>query len=140
VTSAEALDFLRLHQPMPSDHSITAEVADGFIEVLKCLETQPIAEAIPLLIGTVTEETGLGMYEHIKFVLMRFPADVVAPFLIAALEHQNPGRRYRAAWWACDSPSKVLIEPLRSLISKETDEDIIFAATTALEVCEETAL
>lgn len=65
VTGADALAFLRLHQPMPSGLSITREEADGFVEVLKCLEAQPIPDAIPLLIGTVTEETGLGKNRRI---------------------------------------------------------------------------
>src|SRR5260221_8075640 len=119
MTSSEALAFLRAHQPMPDDKVISHEDAESFIAALDVLEKMPTPEAIPLLVGAVSNATTLGMYEHIKFVLMRFRPSQVAPSLAVALRDPESGRRYRASWWASDCPCIELVEPLQDLLAHE---------------------
>ena len=120
---------------MPGDNEITPEIADRFIEILRYLEQSPRPEAIPLLVGTVTKHTGLGMYEDIRFVLRKLPAHEVAPHLIQALKHGDAAIRERAAWWAADCPCPALAQPLRQLLALEQDSEVRYAAETALRVC-----
>jgi hypothetical protein len=135
MTHAEALDFLSSHQPMPGDDLITHEEADRFIEVLKLLEAKPMADAVPLLIGTVSASTGLGMYEYIRFVLAALPAAEVAPHLIRALRHADADVRCRMSEWCSQCPSQALVGPLLQQLTIEQDEDVRFAINTALEAC-----
>lgn len=132
MTHAEALDFLRSHQPMPGDDLITHKEADRFIEVLELLEAKPTADAVPLLIGTVSASTGLGMYEDIRFVLAALPVAEVAPHLIRALRHADAHVRCRTAEWCSQCPSQTL---LLQQLTIEQDEDVRFAINTALEAC-----
>ena len=135
MTHAEALEFLRSHQPMPGDDLITHEEADRFIEVLELLEAQPMADAVPLLIGTVSASTGLGMYEHIRFALGALPVDEVAPHLTRALRHADADVRCRTADWCSQCPSQTLVGPLLQQLTIEQDEDVRFAINTALAAC-----
>ncbi|NRF72473.1 hypothetical protein HLB44_36540 [Aquincola sp. S2] len=135
MTHTEALSFLSLHQPMPGDSEISPETADRFIETLRFLEENPHPAAVPFLIGSVSEHTGLGMYEHIGFVLRKLPPYEVAPHLIQALKHGEATTRARAAWWAADCPCPALAKPIRDLLAVEQDPQVRYAAESALQVC-----
>ena len=135
TTHSEALAFLGAHQPMPDDKVISNEESESFIAALRLLEQMPAPEAIPLLVGAVSNRTTLGMYEHIKFVLMKFRPSQVASSLAVALKDPDSARRFRASWWAADCPCPELVEPLQDLLAHESDEDVIFAAQAALEAC-----
>ena len=135
MTNAEALEYLREHQPMPSDAVVTAAQADRFIEVLQLLEAYPSEQAIPLLVGSVSETTGLGMYEHIGFVLRKLPVEQVAQHLIPLLEHPMPEVRGRAAWWCSDCPCPLLAMPLMRQLRQEQNEEVRYALKGALQAC-----
>ena len=87
---------------MPSDSAITDEEGAAFAEILEHFEAQHDERCIPLLIHSVSPDTGLGMYEHIKFVLMAYPGEQVVPHIRRGLVDGNDGVRYRCCWWAAD--------------------------------------
>jgi hypothetical protein len=136
MKTEDAIAFLKSHQPMPSDHEITDAEGAAFSEIIKHFEQNPDPRCIPLLIGAVSKNTGLGMYEHIKFVLMAHSKDEVAPHLRYGLCHGNDGTKYRCCWWACDVDAWELEDVIRPLVDHE-DEDIQDAASTFLELKED---
>ena len=87
---------------MPFDSAITDEEGEAFAEILEHFEAQHDERCIPLLIHSVSPDTGLGMYEHIKFVLMAYPGEQVVPHIRRGLVDGNDGVRYRCCWWAAD--------------------------------------
>jgi hypothetical protein len=133
MNALEALEFLRRHQPMPSDEDITELQADQFISALRLFESQPTQEAIPLLLGAVGPGTALGMYEHIGFVLRRFSPAAVAPHLVRLLHHASPDVRCRAAWWCSDCPHESLPKPILMQLRREENAEVSYALHAALE-------
>ncbi|MBN1852086.1 MAG: hypothetical protein JW829_05150 [Pirellulales bacterium] len=134
----DAISFLESHQPMPGDHEISDEEGETFAEIIKHFEKNPDPRCIPLLIGTVSKNTGLGMYDHIKFVLMAHAREDVILHLREGLLHGNDGTKYRCCWWATDMDAWELEEVIKPLASHE-DEDIQDAANAFLELKEELA-
>lgn len=129
-----ALAFLRQRQPMPSDAAITAMEAETFASLLKMFEARPDSRCIPLLIKSVSETTGLGMYEHIGFVLQAHPRADVIPRLREGLISGNAGTKYRCCWWAADAGAWELEPQVRQCL-EQGNENIRDAAEAFLELC-----
>jgi hypothetical protein len=125
------LAFLADHQPMPPDDNIGDAEAGMFTAALKHFESRPDDRCVPLFINAVSINTGLGMYEHIKVVLMKDPRDVVVRHLRTALQSPNAGVRYRSCWWASDVNATELSLLIRPLLTDE-DEDVRVAAAAFL--------
>jgi len=87
---------------MPDDQHITDEEGSTFASILVHFEAHPDERCLPLLVGSVAPGTGLGMYEHIRFVFHRFPVEVVGPYLLHALRSPVPDVRYWGTNWAMD--------------------------------------
>jgi len=123
---------------MPDDFDISDAEGATFAQILEHFESNPNPTCIPLLINAVSKRTGLGMYEHIKFVLMAHKKDDVVPHLREGLRHGHDGVKYRCCWWATDVNAwelEALIRPL----ARHDDEDIQEAASSFLELKEELA-
>ena len=135
MTKSEALALLRAHQPIPGHFTMAAELRDAFLAAFEALGRAPTPEALPLLVGAISGEIGLGMYELIKLLLTRFPAIDVARALETQLGDPDPGRRYRAAVLAADFSCAALVKPLEDLLAIEADVDVTYAAEGALEAC-----
>jgi len=133
MDTEKALAFLRAHQPMPSDHTITDEEADTFAALLVHFEVRPDERCIPLLINSVSTNTALGVYERIKFVLRAHPRESVVPHLQRGLLSGNDGVRYRCCWWALDVDAWELIDVVRPLTA-DASEDIREAAQGFVEL------
>jgi hypothetical protein len=133
MDTEKALAFLRAHQPMPSDHTITDEETDAFAAILKHFEALPDERCIPLLINSVSTNTALGVYEHIKFVLRAHPRESVVPHLRRGLLSGNDGVRYRCCWWALDVDAWELIDVVRPLTA-DASEDVREAAQGFVEL------
>ena len=118
---------------MPSDRNITDDEAATFVAILHLFEEVKDSRCIPLLINSVSKDTGLGMYEHIEFVLMRYPASEVAPHLRTALKQGNDGVKYRCCWWACALGAWQLDGTIAPLM-EHTDVDIRDAAAAFMEL------
>jgi hypothetical protein len=136
MDTEHALSFLRSHQPMPSDHAITDDEAATFIAILRYFEIERDERCLPLLINSVSSETGLGMYEHIKFVLLAHPREQVVPYLKQGLEDGNSGVLYRCCWWAFDIDAWELADLIQPLIT-HVDEDVRSAARAFVEARDE---
>ena len=136
MDTERALSFLRAHQPMPSDHTITDEEGATFAAILEHFETEHDERCLPLLIHSVSPDTGLGMYEHIKFVLMAHPREQVVPHLRRGLADGNDGVRYRCCWWAVDVSAWELVDLIQPL-TVHSDEDVRSAAQAFMELRDE---
>jgi hypothetical protein len=138
MTVNQALDFLKNHQPMPSDWDITNEEGATFAAILKYFEQHPDSRCLPLLIHSVSTETGLGMYEHISSVLMAHESGEVIPHLREGLKTGNDGVKFRCCWWATDVDAWELEEEIRPLLHYP-DDDVREAAQNFLELKSELA-
>jgi len=136
MDTERALSFLRAHQPMPSDHTITDEEGATFAAILEYFQTVLDERCIPLLIHSVSPDTGLGMYEHIQFALLAHPREQVIPHLRHGLANGNDGVRYRCCWWAADVSAWELVDLIEPLTA-HSDEDVRSAAQTFMELRDE---
>lgn len=133
MDTERALTFLRSHQPMPPDHELSVDEGSTFAAIVQHFETEHDERCIPLLIHSVSPDTGLGMYEHIQFVLMAHSREQVIPHLHHGLAAGNDGVRCRCCWWAADVGAwelADLIEPLTA----HSDEDLRSAAQAYMEL------
>ena len=133
MDSEHALSFLRTHQPMPSDRAITDEEAATFVVILELFQTEPDERCLPLLIHSVSSDTGLGVYEHIKFVLAAHPREQVVHYLRKGLEDGNYGVLHRCCWWATDVDAWELADLIQPLVA-HPDEDVRDAAQAFMEL------
>ncbi len=123
---------------MPSDHDITDEEAQDYFNILKYLEKNPKESFIPYLIGSVSQNTGLGMYEYIGDVLTKFPKDIVIPHIKNGIKEGNEGCIYRCCWWATDIDAWELGEEIEPLTT-HSNEDINEAASSFIKLKSELA-
>lgn len=133
MDTEQALTFLRAHQPMPSDQAISDEEGATFVAILEHFEMKCDERCLPLLIHSVSPDTGLGMYEHIQFVLMAHPREQVIPQLRRGLTEGNDGVRSRCCWWAMVVSAwelADLIEPL----TEHSDEDVRLPAVDFMKL------
>lgn len=133
MTADEAIAFLERHQPMPSDHRITEKEGAMFAAILKFFEAHPDKRSIPLLLGSVSADTGLGMYEHIKFVLLRHQKEEVTPHLRRVLVTGSDAQKARCCWWAADLGAWTLRDEV-AIALKSEDEDLKDAAAAFFEL------
>lgn len=133
MTTEEALEFLQHHQPMPSDWDITDEEGEAFAAILVWFQQHPDPRCVPLLVNSVSLDTGLGMYEHIGFVLMAHDKDAVVPHLRRGLMEGSDGVKHRCCWWASDVDAWDLADVIEPL-AHHPDEDVSDAAQTFMEL------
>ena len=133
MNTEQALAFLAEHQPMPADGDISESECDAFCALLQHFEEYPDPRCLPLLINSVSNETGLGMYENIRFVLLAHNEGDVAAHLLQGLTHGNDGVKYRCCWWAGDVMAWDLADAISPLTEYE-DEDVREAAAAFLEL------
>ena len=140
MTTDEALAFLAAHQPMPNcpaspgEPELTDELCNRCIDALDCFSDEtnrPDPRCIPLLLGSFPDRTGIGMYNRVEEVVMRYPADVVVPHLEGTLRSDRSGVRYWSAQIVASFPDPRLIEPLAALL-RDDDRDVRFFAVVAL--------
>ena len=136
MDTEQALSFLRSHQPMPSDHTISSEEGEMFVAILEHFQTEHDERCLPLLIHSISSDTGLGMYEHISDVLMAHPRDKVIPQLRRGLESGNDGVRWRCCWWASDIDAWELADVIEPL-TMHPDDDVQSAAQAFMELKDE---
>ena len=103
------------------------------METLTYCEAHPDEACIPLFVGSVSGDTGLGMYQHIRFVFHRFPFAVVGPHISAALRNPDPGVRAWAVDWALDCPWPDLLPDLQRICTSSEDEGANALAHAAIE-------
>jgi hypothetical protein len=132
TSRAQALEFLRAHQPMPSPTTDDTLIAQ-YLEAAQALaESRDDAEATTLLLGSISR--GLGFFETVLRWVAERPPHIAAHAIRACLSQTNDLNKY----WACraagelDASPTDLFEPLCEAL-EWTDADVRIAAATALE-------
>ena len=123
MDSAEALAFLRAHQPMPPDDALEDSLIDQFDAVRRYLIAHPDPACIPLLLGAFGDGMGFGVYQVCDDVLRPFSSEQLAPHLAVALASTRPATRWWAAHWAAEFPHPSLLWPIRRLLLARAPED-----------------
>jgi hypothetical protein len=132
----QALIFLEHHQPMPSDKEVTQDLCDAFLECMLFFKHNPEPKSVSLLINSVSEYTGLGMYEMISDVLLKQERTVVLFALKKALTQGDDAIKYRCCWWAIDLNAWCLFNEISGLVSS-CNADLSDAAKAYIELrCE----
>lgn len=133
MTTEEALEFLRAHQPLPPDRNLSQEVIDTYDEVRRHFTAKPDRRALPLFLQSFGDGNGFGVYQLVEDVFAQAPPDEAADALAKGLSSQRSSVRYWSAQIAAATPSPALAEPLLALVADESS-DVRFAAISALEL------
>lgn len=138
METEKAIRFLTDHQPMPDDNDINEQQAETYFQILKLFEKEKDERCIPLLINSVSENTGMGMYEYISDALIKQDRQKVIENLRIGLKSNNQGVVYRCCWWSVDIDAWDLLEDIKPLQFNE-NTDIQEAATAFIKLREENA-
>ena len=122
MNTEEALQFLKLNQPMPGDLVIGQAQCDSFIEAMDHFINKPDVRCIPLFVNSVSQNTGMGMYEKISDVLMAHRREDVIPSIKNGLASQNNGVKYRCSWWAIDLDAWELESSIEPLLTSSVED------------------
>jgi len=123
MDSAEALAFLRAHQPMPPDDALEESLIEQFDTVRRYFIVHPDAACIPLLLGAFGDGMGFGVYQVCDDVLRPFSREQIAPHLAVALASTRASTRWWAAHWAMEFPHPSLFSAIRRLLLARAAED-----------------
>ena len=126
MKKAEAITFLKKHQPLPDDNQIPKTVIEKYDEVRIYFLNNPDSECIPLLLNSFGEGDGYGIYPLVENVLRNFNPAEVTPYLKEGLSSKHRSVRYWCAQIAASFPSSDLIKPLAKVLS-EGDFDMKYA-------------
>jgi hypothetical protein len=135
MTNDEALDFLRVHQPLPSgrgkaDDSLIAR----FDEVRKHFLAHPDPRCVPLLLGAMGDGYGHGVYQLVEDTLRAHPDEVVVASLLTTLEHPIAPVRCWSAHTAMCYPRPELVPALVRMLKRENPEEQLWAASALARV------
>ncbi|UQA59975.1 HEAT repeat domain-containing protein [Polyangium aurulentum] len=117
---------------MPDDRRISDLDADEYIAVMQHFEENPNPECVPLLIRSLGEGCGLGMYQDVRFVLEKHPHAVVVSHLYDALGNPGSTSRERVAALAVHFSDPTLIPVLLPLL-RDADASLRLWSAMALE-------
>ena len=132
MTTDEALQFLRSHQPLPPTQEIDENLLRRFDEVLQHFARQPDTRSVPLLLNALGEGDGHGVYQMVESTILAHPESVVIPALIDSLRNPVGSVRYRSAEIAANYPRPDLVAPLAQILRRGSSDERM-AAVTALE-------
>ena len=127
----EALSFLEEHQPMPKDEELKREEIEKYIEVRNFFLNNPDEECIPLFLNSFGGKDGLGVYQVVEDVIMKYDKETVMPHALKALNNESENVKYWCIQIISNFPDNRLFKPLVELLELE-DEDIKAATITAL--------
>ncbi len=132
MTTEEALNFLRQHQPMPPTVELSDDLIKHFDDVLQHFTMHRDNRCVPLLLNSFGEGDAHGVYQLVEDVIVRFPNDTVIQALKNGLSSRHRSVRYWNAQIAANYPEPQLILPLLDLL-RNGNLDERTAAITALE-------
>lgn len=131
MTTNEALQFLREHQPLPPTRVIEDAVIQEFDRVVKHFGTHLDARCVPLILNAFGEGDGHGVYQVVEDTILRYPDNVVVPSLLEGLRSPIRSVRTWNAEIAANYPNPELASPLIQLLWRG-DVDERSAAVIAL--------
>jgi hypothetical protein len=84
MTTAEALAFLQLYQPLPSDEVLGQNTAiiDTYWAVIKHFTNHPDERCVPLLLNSFGKGDGLGVYQMVDDALLPLDPQIVMKALL----------------------------------------------------------
>ena len=132
MNKEEALNFLRNHQPMPSDDCVTQKELDSYKECIEFFENNPDVECIPLFLNSFSKGRAFEGYDHVRFVFYKLPPENVIYYLKQYLYNENRNIRFWCAQFALDYSYSELTEPLTYCL-KDPDNGIRTWAVLALK-------
>jgi hypothetical protein len=133
MTTDEALQFLRSHQPLPPSREISEGLLNQFNEVRKHFAAHPDNRSVPLLLNSFGEGDGHGVYQLVEGTIVAHPETVVIPALLDGLRNPSGSVRYWNAQIAANYTRPELVAPLVEILqSGSLDERL--AAVTSLEI------
>ncbi|EHM44226.1 hypothetical protein [Hafnia alvei] len=137
LTDIDAIEFLKLHQPMPADYDITQELIDKYDDVRLYFVAYPDKNAIPLLMRSFGSGDGFGVYQLVEDVFYKCDFNDVIENIAIILEDTSTIKsvRYWVTQLAVTFSDKRLINGL-NISLRSDDEDISFVAASALEFIE----
>lgn len=100
-------------------------------EVRKYFLANPDKECLPLFLNSFGEYNGMGLYQLVEEVILRFGHDEVVNHLLEALNSKYNGVKYWYAQISALFPDKKLINSLVNLIN-DSNEDIRISVITSL--------
>ncbi|MDR2905913.1 MAG: hypothetical protein LBU73_08165 [Helicobacteraceae bacterium] len=131
LTKEEALDFLRLYQPMPKDENLTTELIDKYDEVLRFFLQYKTKECIPLFLNSFGQINGFGVYQLVEDVILQFSMNEVIPYIKEAIKSNIYSVRYWNVQIAINYPSIEILPTLKDILN-ENDFDIKYNAIVAI--------
>jgi hypothetical protein len=126
MTTDEALEFLRAHQPLPSD--APDGVLARFDEVRRHFLERPDDRCVPLLLGAMAEGDGHGVYQLVEGTLRAHPEVVVVDALRQTLDHPLAPVRCWSAEIAMSYPRPELIPGLTRMLRHGNPDEQAWAA------------
>jgi hypothetical protein len=127
------LQFLTEHQPMPSDREVSEEECSSFVEAIEYFKTNTNPECVALFLGTISNNTSLGMYESIEQVLANQSRETVKFEIAKSLKSHNEPLIYRCCSWAAGLGLWELINEIKPFVS-HANEDVALSATDFVEL------
>lgn len=128
----DALAFLALHQPLPSDAELSEDVIKRYDEVRRFFLEHPDPDCVRPLLNSFGNGNGHGVYQLIENVIRKLPTRIVVAELIQSMRSEHRGVRYWSVQIAALFPVNTLLPELRERL-REDDFDMKYAALTALE-------
>ena len=128
MTSEEAIDFLREHQPMPPEDELSEELITRFDEARHALERDPDPRGLPLLLSSLGEGTGFGVYQLLDDTLRAYDREDVVRALSESLTSSVPSVRSWSMEFALDYPDPRLIRPAVAVLRSDERDARFFAA------------
>ena len=133
MTTDEALQFLREHQPLPPTSEISEILIKKYDEVREYFTKNPDNRCISLFLNSFSEGDGHGVFQLVERAILAHPEEIVIPALIESLHNPNRSVREWSAEIAAHYSRPELICPLTNLLRKGGVDERI-AAVIALEV------
>ncbi len=131
MTKNEAISFLKKHQPMPNDKSITSEEIEKYDQIRRYFLNNADSECIPLFLNSFGGKDGYGLYQMVEDVISMYNKDEVLPHILKALDNPCEYVVYWCVQIASNYPDSKLFVPLSQTI-RMSDSDIKIASIIAL--------
>lgn len=127
----KGLNFLKENQPMPNDKNLNESLISMYDEVRRYFLANPDEKCLPLFLNSFGEYGGMGVYQLVEDVILKFNHDKVVDCLLEALKSKYNGVKYWCAQICALFPDEKLINPLEELLN-DLNQDIRMSVITSL--------
>lgn len=127
----KGLSFLKENQPMPNDKNLDESLISMYDEVRRYFLANPDEVCLSLFLNSFGKYDGMGVYQLVEDVILKFKHDEVVSCLLDALKSKYNGVKYWCVQICALFPDKKLIDPLVKLLN-DSNQDIRMAVITSL--------